>query len=104
MIILILRTYVTEGYQGTLGFGFPNGLGLQAANPGRAVVSLYGDGGFMFGVRAWRMDTPIGLRNTLDLPFGRGAAFMAYELDWGAEMPLRRLRCAGPTLRCSLPT
>ena len=44
------RTYVTPGYQGTLGFGFPTGLGVKAAMPDRAVVSINGDGGFMFGM------------------------------------------------------
>jgi acetolactate synthase-1/2/3 large subunit len=45
------RTYVTPGFQGTLGFGFPTALGVKAAYPDRAVVSISGDGGFMFGVQ-----------------------------------------------------
>ena len=45
------RTYVSEGYQGTLGFGFPTALGVKAAHPGRAVLSVTGDGGFLFGVQ-----------------------------------------------------
>lgn len=44
------RTYVTTGYQGTLGFGFPTAIGVKAAFPDRAVVSIIGDGGFMFGM------------------------------------------------------
>ena len=44
------RTYVTTGYQGTLGFGFPTAIGVKAAVPGKAVVSIIGDGGFMFGM------------------------------------------------------
>ena len=44
------RTYVTPGYQGTLGFGFPTAIGVKAAMPDRAVVSVIGDGGFMFGM------------------------------------------------------
>lgn len=47
--VLAPRTYVSEGYQGTLGFGFPTSLGVKAANPHRVVVSMSGDGGFMFG-------------------------------------------------------
>ncbi len=39
-------TLVTPGYQGTLGYGFPTALGVAAGNPGRAVVSISGDGGF----------------------------------------------------------
>ncbi len=38
--VLAPRTYVSEGYQGTLGFGFPTSLGVKAANPGRVVVSM----------------------------------------------------------------
>jgi len=49
--VLAPRTYVTEGYQGTLGFGFPTSLGVKIANPDKVVVSISGDGGFMFGVQ-----------------------------------------------------
>ncbi len=45
------RTYVTCGYQETLGFGFNTALGVKIANPDKAVVSVTGDGGFMFGVQ-----------------------------------------------------
>ena len=44
------RTYVTTGYQGTLGYGFPTAIGVKAAMPDRAVLSIIGDGGFMFGM------------------------------------------------------
>jgi acetolactate synthase-1/2/3 large subunit len=49
--VLEPRTYVSEGFQGTLGFGFPTALGVKAAHPDRAVVSITGDGGFMFAVQ-----------------------------------------------------
>lgn len=45
------RTYLTTGYQGTLGWGYPTALGAKVAMPHRAVVSVSGDGGFMFGVQ-----------------------------------------------------
>ena len=45
------RTYVSEGYQGTLGFGFPTALGVKVAHPDKPVVSMTGDGGFMFAVQ-----------------------------------------------------
>jgi acetolactate synthase-1/2/3 large subunit len=45
------RTYVSEGYQGTLGFGFPTALGVKVAHPDKTVVSITGDGGFMFGIQ-----------------------------------------------------
>jgi acetolactate synthase-1/2/3 large subunit len=40
------RTFVTPGYQGTLGYGFGAALGAAAGNPGTRVVSITGDGGF----------------------------------------------------------
>jgi len=45
------RTFITSGYQGTLGYGFPTALGAKVARPDCAVVSINGDGGFMFGVQ-----------------------------------------------------
>src|SRR5882724_10976766 len=45
------RTFITSGYQGTLGSGFPTALGAKVAHPDRPVVSITGDGGFMFGVQ-----------------------------------------------------
>ena len=45
------RTFITSGYQGTLGSGFPTALGAKVANPGKPVVAITGDGGFMFGVQ-----------------------------------------------------
>jgi acetolactate synthase I/II/III large subunit len=45
------RTFITSGYQGTLGSGFPTALGAKVANPDRTVVAITGDGGFMFGVQ-----------------------------------------------------
>jgi hypothetical protein len=43
--------FVTCGYPGTLGFGFPTALGVKAGNPDKAVVSITGDGGFQFGLQ-----------------------------------------------------
>jgi acetolactate synthase-1/2/3 large subunit len=45
------RTFVTCGHQGTLGFGFPTALGVKVGNPDKAVVSIAGDGGFLFGLQ-----------------------------------------------------
>jgi len=42
------RSFITAGMQGTLGSGFPSALGVKAAFPDRPVVSITGDGGFMF--------------------------------------------------------
>jgi acetolactate synthase I/II/III large subunit len=45
------RTYLTLGYQGALGMGFPTALGAKIARPEAPVVSVNGDGGFMFNVQ-----------------------------------------------------
>ncbi|PVE20694.1 acetolactate synthase [Microvirga sp. KLBC 81] len=45
------RTYISTGYQGTLGYGFPTALGVKVAKPDVPVVSVTGDGGFMFSVQ-----------------------------------------------------
>jgi acetolactate synthase-1/2/3 large subunit len=42
------RTFLSTGYMGTLGWGFPTALGAKVALPERPVVSITGDGGFMF--------------------------------------------------------
>ena len=44
------RTFITSGYQGTLGFGFATALGAKAGNPDRPVLSLNGDGGFLYNL------------------------------------------------------
>jgi len=45
------RTYITTGYQGTLGYGFPTAIGVKVARPDVPVISICGDGGFMFSVQ-----------------------------------------------------
>jgi len=44
------RTFISTGYMGTLGYGFPTALGVKAVCAGRRVLSVTGDGGFMFAV------------------------------------------------------
>ena len=46
------RTFISTGYQGTLGYGFPTGLGAKVAKPDVPVLSIIGDGGFMFTVQS----------------------------------------------------
>jgi acetolactate synthase-1/2/3 large subunit len=45
------RTFITSGYQGTLGWGVATGLGVKHALGDTPVVSINGDGGFMFTVQ-----------------------------------------------------
>jgi acetolactate synthase I/II/III large subunit len=42
---------VSCGYQDNLGFGFMTALGVKVAHPNRPVVSINGDGGFLFGMQ-----------------------------------------------------
>jgi acetolactate synthase I/II/III large subunit len=45
------RTYIHSGYQGTLGAGYATALGAKVAKPDVPVVSVSGDGGFMYNVQ-----------------------------------------------------
>jgi acetolactate synthase-1/2/3 large subunit len=45
------RTYISSGYQGTLGWGVATALGAKHALGDVPVVALSGDGGFMFNVQ-----------------------------------------------------
>ncbi len=42
------RTYLSGGYPGTLGMGYATALGAQTAMPDRKVLSVNGDGGFLY--------------------------------------------------------
>jgi acetolactate synthase-1/2/3 large subunit len=44
-------TYITNGYQGTLGYGFATALGVKVGAPEKKVLSINGDGGFMYNVQ-----------------------------------------------------
>jgi acetolactate synthase-1/2/3 large subunit len=66
------RTYISCGYQGTLGWGFATGLGVKTAYPDRAVVTVNGDGGFLFTVQ--ELATAVQQRlATVNLVFNDGA-------------------------------
>jgi acetolactate synthase-1/2/3 large subunit len=45
------RTYIHSGYQGTLGFSYGTALGAKVAKPDVPVISISGDGGFMYNVQ-----------------------------------------------------
>jgi acetolactate synthase-1/2/3 large subunit len=40
------RHWCTSGGLGTMGYGLPTAMGVQAANPGRLVINIDGDGSF----------------------------------------------------------
>ena len=45
------RTFISSGYQGTLGWGIATALGAKHALGDTPVVAISGDGGFMFNVQ-----------------------------------------------------
>ena len=44
------RRFISTGYQGTLGYGFPTALGVAHARRDVPVVAISGDGGALFGI------------------------------------------------------
>src|SRR5437764_14423387 len=49
--VYLPRTYIHSGYQGTLGHCYATALGAKVACPDKPVVSVSGDGGFMYNVQ-----------------------------------------------------
>lgn len=66
------RTFISSGYQGTLGAGFPTALGVKVAHPDRPVVAICGDGGFMFAVQELATAAQFGI-NVVTLVFNNNA-------------------------------
>jgi acetolactate synthase I/II/III large subunit len=66
------RSFITAGCQGTLGSGFPSALGAKAAFPDRPVVSVTGDGGFLFAATELATAVQYGL-NVVTLVFNNNA-------------------------------
>jgi acetolactate synthase-1/2/3 large subunit len=66
------RTFISSGYQGTLGSGFPTALGVKVAHPEQAVVAMCGDGGFMFAVQELATAVQYGI-GVVTLVFNNGA-------------------------------
>jgi acetolactate synthase-1/2/3 large subunit len=66
------RTYLGASYFATLGFAFPTALGAKVAAPNRQVVSLSGDGGFMYALPELATAVQYGI-NLVALVFADGA-------------------------------
>jgi len=87
------RTFISPGYQGTLGWGLATAIGVKVARPDRPVVSISGDGGFMFNVQelatAVLHDVPL-----VAVVFDDGAygnVLRAQQLDYGNRVHASRL-------------
>jgi acetolactate synthase I/II/III large subunit len=66
------RTYLGSSYFATLGFAFPMALGAKVAAPNRQVVSLSGDGGFMYALPELATAVQYGI-NVVAVVFADGA-------------------------------
>jgi acetolactate synthase-1/2/3 large subunit len=68
----IPRSYFSTSYMGTLGFGYPASLGVKYAQPDRPVVTVSGDGGFLYGATEMATAVQHGI-NTVTIVFDDGA-------------------------------
>jgi acetolactate synthase I/II/III large subunit len=66
------RTYLSASYFATLGFAFPTALGAKVAAPNQQVISLSGDGGFMYALPELATAVQYGL-NVVAVVFADGA-------------------------------
>jgi acetolactate synthase-1/2/3 large subunit len=66
------RTYLSTSYMGTLGFGYPAALGAKVACPDRPVVTVVGDGGFLFASNEMATAVQHGI-HTVTVVFDDGA-------------------------------
>ena len=66
------RTFIASGYQGSLGWGFPTALGVKVAFPDKAVLSITGDGGFLFCANELATAVQYGI-NTVTVVFNDGS-------------------------------
>ncbi len=74
------RLHLSPGYQDNLGWGYGTALGAKVARPDRAVVSVIGDGGFLY--QASELATAI----------RHGIAVVAVVFDDGAFGNVRRIQ------------
>jgi len=88
------RTFITSAYQGTLGYGFPTALGARLAQPARKVVSLNGDGGFLFCIQELATAVQHGIP-LVAIVFNDGAygnVLRAQEKQYGGRVIATKLR------------
>jgi acetolactate synthase-1/2/3 large subunit len=81
------RTYITSSYSGNLGFEYPTALGAKVACPGRPVVMIAGDGGFLYYAQEMATAVQQGI-NVVAVVFNDNAyGNVARDLDehWGGK-------------------
>ena len=81
------RTYLTSSYSGNLGYAYPVALGAKVARPDRPVVSVSGDGGFLFNAQELSTAARYGI-GVVAVVFNDGSyGNVARDLDesWGGQ-------------------
>jgi acetolactate synthase I/II/III large subunit len=81
------RTYLSSSYSGNLGYAYPVALGAKVARPDRPVVSVSGDGGFLYNAQEMATAVRHGI-NVVAVVFNDNAyGNVARDLDeaWGGE-------------------
>jgi acetolactate synthase-1/2/3 large subunit len=64
------RSFISPGYQGTLGWGVATALGVKIARPDRKVVAVSGDGGFLFNAQELATAVQHNVRRIQSTSFG----------------------------------
>ena len=80
-------TYYDSGYSGNLGWAFPTAIGAKVAKPDTPVISVSGDGGFMYNVQELSTAVKYGI-NVIGVIFNDGYygnVRRDLELDWGGD-------------------
>ncbi|MEC7837941.1 MAG: thiamine pyrophosphate-dependent enzyme [Chloroflexota bacterium] len=80
-------SYFDSGYSGNLGWAFPTAIGAKVAKPNSPVVSVSGDGGFMYNVQELSTAVKYGI-NLVAVIFNDGYygnVRRDLELDWGGD-------------------
>jgi len=81
------RTYLSSSYSGNLGYAYPVALGAKVARPDRPVVSISGDGGFLFNAQELATSARHGI-NVVAVVFNDSSyGNVARDLDesWGGQ-------------------
>jgi len=88
------RTYIHSGYQGTLGYSYATALGAKVARPDVPVVSISGDGGFMYNVQELSTAALFGI-DAIAIVFADGAYGNVRRMqknDYGNKLIATELR------------
>lgn len=75
------KTFMDSGYSFNLGFSFPAALGVKVARPDRPVVSIIGDGGFLFYSSELSTALKYGINTTTVVFRDDSYGNVAYDLD-----------------------